>query len=256
MQIFPVKLKTILITAVVLLAVAIGVFFMASTVNEAVVGEARLIPIYKVDTQEKKVALTFNCANGNSDIDEILETLDKYDAKATFFLLGSWAENNIEEVEKIYNAGHEIGNHSYSHKDMPSLSFEDIVIDIQKCNEIIRSVTGKKTLLFRAPSGSYDNKTINAAEEIGMMTVQWSVDTIDWKNLEAAEIIKKVTTKTQNGDIIQMHTGTAHTAEALPEMLQYLKSEGYSFVTVGELIYKDNYIIDNNGLQKSEITTE
>lgn len=255
MKILSVKLKTVIITAVILLAAAAGVFFLASTVNEAVYGENRKIPIYAVDTNEQKIAVTFNCANGNSDIDTILETLDKYDVKATFFMLGSWAEKNPDSVKKIASAGHEIGNHSYSHKDMPSLSFEDAVNDIRKCNDVLLDITGKKVTLFRAPSGSYDDKTVSAAEEIGMTTIQWSVDTIDWKNISADEIIQKVTSKAHSGDIIQLHTGTEHTAEALPEILSFLKKENYSCVTVGELILKNNYYIDNNGIQKCEKET-
>ncbi len=135
-----------------------------------------MIPIYNVDTTEKKVAVTFNCAVGNSDIDEILNILEQYNVKATFFLLGSWADDHIDEVQKIYDAGHELGNHSYSHKDMPSMTYEEIMLDIQKCNETVRNITGLSPTLFRAPSGAYDNKTISAAENLGMMTIQWDVE--------------------------------------------------------------------------------
>lgn len=176
MKIMSVKLKSVIITMIVILAVVSAVFFTASTLSDAVSAQARLIPIYNVDTTENKVAVTFNCAVGNSDIDEILETLDTYNVKATFFVLGSWADDYTDEVLKIYDAGHEIGNHSYSHKDMPSMNYEDIILDIQKCNETVRNITGHSPVLFRAPSGSYDNKTISAAENLGMMTIQWDVE--------------------------------------------------------------------------------
>lgn len=208
-----------------------------------------MIPIYNVDTAENKIAVTFNCAVGNADIDEILSILEKHNVKATFFLLGSWADDYIDEVQKIYDAGHELGNHSYSHKDMPSMTYEEIMLDIQKCNETVRNITGYSPVLFRAPSGAYDNKTISAAENLGMMTIQWDVDSIDWKNISADEIIRRVTTKTHNGSIIQFHTGTEHTAQALPEILKKLSADGYSFTTAGELIYKENYTIDHNGSQ-------
>lgn len=249
MKILSVKLKSIVITALVIIAVALGIFFTASKLSDAVSAEARMIPIYNVDTTENKVAVTFNCAVGNSDIDSILTTLDKYNIKATFFLLGSWADDYIDDVQKIYDAGHELGNHSYSHNDMPSMSYEDIILDIQKCNETVRNITGHSPTLFRAPSGSYDNKTISAAEELGMMTIQWDVDSIDWKNISAEEIFERVKSKIKSGSIIQLHTGTEHTAQALPQILDYIIANGFTAVTVGELIYTSDYKIDRNGTQ-------
>ncbi len=176
MKILSVRLKSVIITAFVLLVVVFGIFLTAHTLSDAVSAEARMIPIYNVDTTENKVSVTFNCAVGNTDIDSILATLDEYNVKAAFFLLGSWADDYIEEVQKIYDAGHELGNHSYSHKDMPLMPYENILLDIQKCNETIRNITGHSPTLFRAPSGSYDNKTISAAENLGMVTIQWDAE--------------------------------------------------------------------------------
>ena len=255
MKILSVKLKSVIITGIILLVVAVGILVTASSLSDIVSAQARMIPIYNVKTDKNKVAVTFNCAVGNSDIDEILSVLERYDTKATFFLLGSWADDYPEEVQKIHDAGHEIGNHSYSHNDMPSLSYEKIMLDIQKCNETVRNITGKSPALFRAPSGAYDNKTISAAENLGMKTIQWDVDSLDWKNISADEIIKRVTSKVQSGSIIQLHTGTAHTARALPMILDYLLKANLTPVTVGELIYTDNYTIDNNGMQIAEETT-
>ena len=256
MKILSVKLKSIIITGVILIAVAVGILLTASSLSDVVSAETRMIPIYNVDTPENKVAITFNCAVGNSDIDSILAILDNYNVKATFFLLGSWADDYIEEVQKIYDAGHEIGNHGYSHKDLPTMNYEDIMLDIQKCNETVRNITGHSPTLFRAPSGAYDNKTISAAENLSMVTIQWDVDSLDWKNISADEIIKRVTTKVQSGSIIQLHTGTAHTAQALPMILDYLLKANLTPVTVGKLIYTDNYTIDNNGMQIAEETTD
>ena len=176
MKIMSFKLSTVIFTAFVILCVVFGIFLTTHTLSDAVSGEARMIPIYNVETTEKKVAITFNCAVGNSDIDKILAILERYNAKATFFLLGSWADDYTDEVQKIYDAGHEIGNHSYFHKDMPSMNYENILLDIQKCNETVRNITGQSPALFRAPSGSYDNKTISAAESLGMITIQWDVE--------------------------------------------------------------------------------
>ena len=249
MKILSVKLKSVVITGVILIAVVAGIFLIASSLSDAVSAEARMIPIYNVDTSENKVAVTFNCAVGNSDIDEILTILKKYDVKATFFLLGSWADDYIEEVQKIYDAGHEIGNHGYSHNDLPTMSYENILLDIQQCNETVRNITGCSPVLFRAPSGAYDNKTISAAEELGMMTIQWDVDTLDWKNISAEEIIEKIRVNAKKGSVIQLHTGTEHTAEALPQILDYLKEQQLKPVIVSELIYHSDYTIDFNGTQ-------
>lgn len=251
MKILSVRLKT-LITACILLTIVLLTFFAVSMVTDAVSGEARLVPIYNVDTTENKVAVTFNCAVGNSDIDSILATLKNYNVKATFFLLGSWADDYHNEVQKIYDAGHEIGNHGYSHNDLPGMNYESIVLDIQKCNETVRSITGHSPTLLRAPSGAYDNKTISAAESLGMTTIQWDVDSVDWKNISADEIIERVTSKVQKGSIIQLHTGTDFTSQALPQILEFLQENNYKCVTVSGLIHHSNYVINRNGMQLTE----
>ena len=175
MKILAVKLKSVIITMIVMFIVVFGIFITAHTLSDAVSGQARMIPIYNVDTQENKVAITFNCA-ASGDIDNILGTLETHGIKCTFFMLGSWAENHTDDVTAIYNAGHETGNHGYSHKDLPTMNYEKIMLDIQKCNETIRNITGHSPTLFRAPSGAYDNKTISAAENLGMKTIQWDVE--------------------------------------------------------------------------------
>ena len=254
MQILSLRLKTVIITLIIMALVSIGTFLMAHTLSDAVSGQARLIPIYNVDTQENKVAVTFNCA-ASGDIDSILETLEDHGIKCTFFMLGSWAETHIDDVTAIFNAGHETGNHGYSHKDLPTMNYEKIMLDIQKCNETVRNITGHSPTLFRSPSGAYDNKTISAAENLGMITIQWDVDSIDWKNISAQEIVERVTTRVKNGSIIQLHTGTKYTAEALPLILDYLEANNFECVTIGELIYHDDYFIDNNGMQINESHT-
>ena len=254
MKICSVKLSTVLITAGVILLVVFGIFCTACSLSDAVSGEARMLPVYNVKTDENKVALTFNCAQ-SGDIDELLTVLEAYDVKCTFFLLGSWAEKHPPEVKAIYDAGHEIGNHGYSHKDLPSMSFESILLDIQQCNNAIKSITGHTPTLLRAPSGAYDNKTISAAESLGMMTIQWDVDSLDWKNISASEILTRVKDKVQKGSVIQLHTGTDHTSEALPMILDYLKAQNLTPVTVSELIYFTDYTINHNGTQIKVSTT-
>lgn len=248
MRLISIKLKSIIITGVIILCVVFSVLFMARGLNDAVYSENRLLPIYNVKTDESKVALTFNVAAGG-DIDEILNILDKYNVKSTFFFLGCYAEKNPEDVKKIIGAGHEAGNHSYSHKDPKLQTEREIAEDISKCNSLIESISGVKPKLYRPPSGSYDNKTIDGANSLCMTSIQWDVDTVDWKNISKDEIIARVRAKTKNGSIIQLHTGTKHTAEALEEIIVYLNSKNFKLVKVSELIFTDNFYIDNCGTQ-------
>lgn len=209
----------------------------------------RKVPIYSVETGKNQIALTFNCAWKDEDIPVILETLKNKNIHCTFFLVGDFVERCPDSVKAIYDAGHEIGNHSDTHRDMSKLSQEEIVKDISACNSRIEKLTGFTPELFRAPSGSYDNKTISAAESLKMYSIQWDTDSLDWQKKSEEEIVSRVVSKADNGSIILMHTGTEHTADAIEHIIDSL-SKRFSFVTVGELIYRDNCSVNpNNGKQ-------
>ena len=210
---------------------------------------SRLLPIYSVETPERKIAVTFNCAWSADDIPDILAALEKYDAKATFFLVGSWAEQNPDAVEMIAKAGHEIGTHSNTHPDMAAISKEKIIEELSRSCERIAAAGGGTPKLFRAPSGSYNNTLIETAAEEGFTTIQWDVDSRDWKNPDPSEMVNKVTENVRCGSIILFHSGAKPTAKALLQILDILSQQGYSFITVSELIYKDNYTINNEGRQ-------
>ena len=210
---------------------------------------SRLLPIYSVETPERKIAVTFNCAWSADDIPDILAALEKYDAKATFFLVGSWAEQNPDAVEMIAKAGHEIGTHSNTHPDMAAISKEKIIEELSRSCERIAAAGGGTPKLFRAPSGSYNNTLIKTAAEQGFCTIQWDVDSRDWKNPDPSEMVTKVTENVRCGSIILFHSGAKPTAKALLQILDILSQQGYSFITVSELIYKDNYTINNEGRQ-------
>lgn len=237
--------KIVLVIASILFIAVLAGFLCIVPANS----QSRKIPIYKVGTDEKTVALTFNCADGDEDVVSILTTLDKYNIKATFFPLGIWVDAHPDSLKKIYERGHEIGNHSYSHADCVQLSHIEIYDEIMKCNERVKSITGSYPDLFRCPSGSYDNKTIETAQASGMIPIQWSVDSVDWRNNSQDEIFSRVVDKISCGDIIQFHTGTANTAGVLERIITALKEKGYSFKTVGELIYSAPYRIDHAGVQ-------
>lgn len=250
-----IKIKSVIIP--VLLLVLAGIVFLAFYGISEQAGESPTsastgkIPVYAVDNQGSgDISLTINCAWGADDIPEILDILDKYQIKCTFYVLGVWAEKNPAELKMIVDRGHELGNHSYSHK-LPSQSNSDqIEEEIVKCNEIIFDRTGVRPLSYRAPSGDYNETTMELAEKYGMTAVQWSVDSLDWmKNKTAADIVSRVTGKTTSGSIILFHNDTQHTVEVLPEIIEHLQKENYTFVTVSELLIHENSYVDEQGVQ-------
>ena len=232
--------------AAILLLFALALF----VVNCVAMGDgSRLLPVYSVETPDKKAAVTFNCAWEADDIPKILEILEKYEAKATFFILGQWAKDNPDAVKMIAESGHEIGTHSNTHPDMAKISMEKAREEIFRSCEHIEKACGIKPVLFRAPGGSYSSELVATAAEMGFMTIQWDVDSRDWKDKTAGEMVESVTKNVRKGSIILFHSGKANTIEALPQILEILKNGGYKFVKVSELIYKDNYIIDHTGRQ-------
>ena len=207
------------------------------------------LPIYSVETDEKKIAVTFDAAWSAEDTDLILNILKKHKAKATVFIVGDWVRKNPDAVKKFYDNGHEIGNHSDTHALFGNISEEKIRNEIENCNAEIEKITGTKPKVLRAPSGDYNNKSIEITESYNMKMIQWDVDSLDWKKLSVDEMYNRVIEKTQNGTIILFHNGVENTPEALDKILTELEKDGYEFVTVSELIYWDNYEIDHTGRQ-------
>lgn len=214
------------------------------------------LPIYYVETEKKQVSITFDSAWNIDDLDRILSILEKNEIKVTFFVTGDWVEKYPDAVKKIYESGHEIGNHGENHKNMSTLSSQECKNEIQEVHNRIYKLLGIEMNLFRPPSGDYDSEVIQVADEMGYYSIQWNVDSLDWKNYGVNEIVDKVVNhkNLKNGSIILLHNGTKYTADALQEVIDGLKNKGYEFVTVSELIYKENYTIDANGMQKKNDT--
>ena len=208
------------------------------------------LPIYNVETEEKKVAFTMNCAWSADDIDKILEVLKNNEVKITFFMVGDWVDRNQEAVKKIHEAGHEIGNHSNTHPHVNNLTYEENLQEIEKCSQKIEQITGVKPTLYRAPYGEYNETVIKVAFENGYYPIQWNGDTLDYQALTGEQMWKRIGEKLKSGDIILSHNGTAHTADSLEMLIKNIKQKGYEIVKVSDLIYKENYTIDNNGTQK------
>ena len=207
----------------------------------------RSLPIYCVDTTEKKVAISFDCAWGVDSTDKLLDVMAKNGVRCTFFAVQFWVEKYPEYVEKIISAGHEMGTHSRTHSYMSKLSKADIQDELTTSSNAIERLTGQKVTLFRPPYGDYNNLLIDTCHEMGLYPIQWDVDSLDWKNLSATEIAMRVINGVKNGSIILCHNNGLHTAEALPLIFSTLKNRGYEFVPISELIYKDNYYIDSTG---------
>ena len=209
----------------------------------------RLLPIYSVEIEEKKIAISFDCAWGVDHTDALLETMAKNDVRCTFFAVQFWVDKYPEYVEKIVSAGHELGTHSRTHPYMSTLSKAQIQEELTSSSAAIERLTGQKVTLFRPPYGDYNNTLISTCKELGLYPIQWDVDSLDWKNLSATEIAMRIVNGAKNGSIILCHNNGLHTAEALPLVFSTLKNRGYTFVPISELIYKENYYLDHNGRQ-------
>ena len=236
-----------------LLAAAV-MFFAVS--NPAVVGASattRQLPIYCVQKDYKVLSISFDAAWGNEDTQQLIDIMDRYQVKATFFVVGEWVDKYPESVKALHDAGHEIMSHSDDHAHFNSLSAEEITRNLNACNDKIEAVTGVRPTLFRCPYGEYDDHVISTVRALGMEPIQWDVDSLDWKDLSAQEITQRVTGKVQPGSIVLFHNAALHTPEALPSILKALLQEGYTFVPISELIvdgaYGEDYTIDHTGRQ-------
>lgn len=247
-----VKSKSIKYFLVVLLASTL----LAISINGAANAEVffgystRKVPIYSVETEQKQVAISFDAAWGADKTKQIVDICKEYNVKATFFLVGFWVDKYGDMVEYIDSNGFEIGTHSNTHPDMVNLSRNDQELELTKSIELIENITKKEVELFRAPFGSYNNSLLDVAENLNLKTIQWDVDSLDWKGLSAEAITTRILNGVKNGSIILCHNNSDHIIDALPMILDRLSKKGYKVGSVGELIYKSNYTIDRNGVQK------
>lgn len=193
------------------------------------------VPIYKANSQKKQIALMINVAWGTEYIPEMLATLEQHNVKATFFLDGSWTKKNPEVAKQISAAGHELGNHAYSHPDMSRMGTSDQLRQITRTNAVIEEATGIKPKLFAPPSGAYADSTVATAYKQGMYTILWSLDTVDWKKPPASTISNRVLSRAENGSMVLMHP-TEPTRDALRTIVPSLLKKGYGLVTVSELL--------------------
>lgn len=239
-------------TYVVSVLTVVLLIFLANIDKNDVIQTSALeknLPIYNVQTEEKKIAFTMNCAWNADDIDSILETLRANNVKITFFIVGEWADKYPEEVKKISEAGHEIGTHSNTHPHVNNLSAEKNLEEIKISVNKLEKLTNQKITLYRTPYGEYNDIVIETSRNNGYFPIQWNIDTLDYEALNCEEMWNRIKGKLSNGSIILSHNGTEHTAESLDTIIKNIKKQGYDFVKVSDLIYKENYIINSNGTQ-------
>lgn len=234
----------------VLVVVLLSLSINGSTSAQVYFGySTRKVPIYNVETEEKQVAISFDAAWGADKTQGIIDILQEFDVGATFFLVGFWVDDYSEMTKAIDDAGFEIGSHSNTHPDMVKLSKPTMKNELETSISKIKNITNKEVTLFRAPYGSYNNELIETADELGLKTIQWDVDSLDWKGLSASEITNRVMARVKNGSIILMHNNSDNVLEALRLTLNRLKVSGYKVTSVSDLVYQDNYTIDRNGVQ-------
>ncbi|MEG1805942.1 MAG: polysaccharide deacetylase family protein [Clostridia bacterium] len=202
-------------------------------------------PIYRGDEEKKDVSLMFNVYWGTEYIEKILDILDEYNVKSTFFIGGVWAVKEENTLNEIVKRGHELGNHGYYHKDMAKMSYDDCCKEIANTNKLIEKLSNVMTTLFAPPSGSYSKITLQACEDVEMDVIMWSKDTIDWRDKDNNLIYKRATTNIANGDLILMHP-TEMTVKALPKILKFYKENEYNATTVTKTIGDDLKYGKNN----------
>ncbi len=248
------KLTLKLTRRLALYAVALGLCILAATLLGdvpvlTVSGGTRDLPIYCVERDYNVVSLTFDAAWGNEDTQTLIDILGKYKVRATFFVVGQWVDKYPESVKALADAGHEIMNHSNTHPHMTKLSVEQMAQEINACDDKIEAVTGVRPFLFRVPYGDYNNTVVSALRELGHFTIQWDVDSLDWKNPGADAIASRVLQNVKPGSIVLFHNAAVDTPAALPRVIEGLIAKGYSFAPVSELIYRENFSIDHAGKQ-------
>ena len=213
----------------------------------------RELPVYAVGRDDQQIALTIDAAWDADKTPFILDTLDKYNVKATFFLCGVWVKQYPDFVREIAKRGHEIGNHSLTHPHMNRMDAIAIQKELSDLDDMLEELTGKRSTLFRPPFGEYNDTVIRAAHEAGYEVIQWSRDTVDWKKDRSAQtILDGVLKKLQSGDIILCHNNGFKIETYLPVLLETAQQKGFRFVTVSELLLSGETSIDNNGVQQTK----
>ncbi len=227
--------KLTLITNLSLFAILVALYTVAFLPERItpIYGGNTVGAIYNGNRQNPNVSLMFNVYENTDVVNGILDVLKEKGVKATFFIGGCWADDNSDTLKRIVGEGHELGNHGYFHKDHKTLNYEKNREEIYLTGVVVEALCGVKPLLFAPPSGSFSETTLDASSDLGLKTIMWSKDTIDWRDSDPDVVYKRATNSVTNGDLILMHP-KAHTLTALPKIIDQIKSVGLNIVTVGE----------------------
>lgn len=235
---------------ILLLVVAQNLLWQGSIAVISRLTEKRLLPIYEVERSDKVMSISLDAVWGAEYTQAFLELFEKEGIKTTFFLGGYWLEKYPDQARKIVASGHEIGNHTYSHPHLNSLAPTEIRHELERNHALIMDITGFKPILFRPPFGEYSNKVLEVAKAVNYQTIQWSIDSLDWRNPSAEYIVNRVLSQVRPGSIILFHNNGQNTLPALRILIPRLKAAGYKIVPISQLIYNENYFIDANGVQR------
>lgn len=215
----------------------------------AVVAQKRELPVYSVERGDKVLAISFDASWGADKTIPILDILDEHGVKTTFFLVGGWVDKYPDMVREIFARGHEIGNHSDSHPHMSKLSEAAIRDELRIMSDKVENLTGVRPTLFRPPYGDYNDRVVSVSRAEGYECVQWSIDSLDWKDRGTEDIIKQCTYRVDNGDIVLFHNDSNDIVNALPTVLKHYQGLGYTIVPVSQLLLDGEYTIDVQGKQ-------
>lgn len=223
--------KSRTIANIIIVAMLTALIGIAVSNTKAIKVQADSRVIYSGDTNKNNVSFMINVYQGEEYVKNILDVLDLYSVKTTFFIGGSWAVKNIDLIKEIYTRGHELGNHGFYHKDQNTLNLDENVQEIKMCHEVVSKNLGIEMSLFAPPSGAYNTTTVDAAENMNYKTIMWTHDTIDWRDQNCDLIYNRATKNLSNGDLILMHP-TKKTVEALPNIISTAINNGFNPTTV------------------------
>lgn len=222
----------------------------------AVVANKRELPVYSVERDDKVISISFDASWGADKTIPILDILDQYNVKTTFFLVGGWVDKYPDMLKEIAARGHEIGNHSDSHPHMSQLSEQAIKDELRIMSDKVEKLIGVRPTLFRPPYGDYNNRVIAVSRSEGYEAVQWSIDSLDWKDRGTADIIKQCTYRVDNGDIVLFHNDSNDIVNALPTVIQHYQGLGYTIIPVSEILLQGETTIDVQGKQHPKETAQ
>lgn len=229
------KLFTILTNLTLLLVItSVSVIGYFSGNAKAVIYENTNL-YYGGSEESGAVGLTVNVYESTENVLKILDILDENEAKATFFIGGSWADDNVDCVREIYNRGHELGSHGYFHKDHSKMTYEANLEEIRPSVKLLEMICGKKIELFAPPSGAFSENTLSACASLEMKVIMWSRDTIDWRDNDENLVYSRATDELKAGELILMHPKDV-TVKTLPKILNYIRENGFKAETVSRIL--------------------